>query len=139
MSQPAAPVPARARAHIKDLIEEAKHQAETAPEPAHMFFSGMLSGLAASVEILDGGTAEKSLELMAQRLAAAIGQAYIDGKLPPHPPAGPADAKAAATPPVVKAPATWQAADHVGHGGPCEEQPDGSCPGPGRSTPTDPS
>lgn len=77
----------RVRTHIKALIEETKHQAEDAPLPVKSFLSGMLSGLAASVEILDGGTAEKSLELMAQRLTAAIGQAYLDGKLPPQPPA----------------------------------------------------
>lgn len=79
----------RVRTHIKALIEETKHQAEDAPLPVKSFLSGMLSGLAASVEILDGGTAEKSLELMAQRLTAAIGQAYLDGKLPPQPPTAP--------------------------------------------------
>jgi hypothetical protein len=76
----------RARTHIKALIDEAKHQVETTPAPAQMFFSGMLSGLAASVEILDGGTAAGSMERMVERLAAAIGQAYLDGKLPPQPP-----------------------------------------------------
>lgn len=30
-------------------------------------------------------SAEASLERMVERLAAAIGQAYLDGKLPPHP------------------------------------------------------
>lgn len=78
----------RARVHIKALMEETKHQASEAPLSVETFLSGMLSGLAASVEILDGGTAEKSMELMAQRLAAAIGQAYLDGKLPPHPEPG---------------------------------------------------
>lgn len=76
----------RARVHIKALIDETKHQATNAPLPVQTFLSGMLSGLAASVEILNGETAEKSMELMAQRLAAAIGQAYLDGKLPPTPP-----------------------------------------------------
>ncbi|MFF3310515.1 hypothetical protein [Streptomyces sp. NPDC002952] len=75
----------RARAHLKALIEELKRQATGAPEPAHMFLSGMLSGLSASVEILNGGTAEGSLEKMEQRLVTAIGQAYLDGKLPAQP------------------------------------------------------
>ncbi|MFD3835339.1 hypothetical protein ACFWWC_03655 [Streptomyces sp. NPDC058642] len=75
----------RARVHIKALITEAKHGAETTPAPAQMFFSGMLSGLAAAVEILDGGTAEGSMETMVNRLSAAIGQAYLDGQLPPQP------------------------------------------------------
>jgi hypothetical protein len=81
------------RTHLKALLDEAKHQAAEAPAPAQMFFSGMLAGLAASVEIHDGGTAEKSMELMVQRLSAAIGQAYLDGKLPPQPPTtdGPAE------------------------------------------------
>ena len=83
----------RVRTHIKALIDECKHGAETAPEPAQMFFSGMLSGLAASVEILDGGRAETSMELMVQRLAAAIGQAYLDGKLPHQPPAPDAESE----------------------------------------------
>lgn len=76
----------RARTHIKALIDELKHQATNAPGHAQMFLSGMLSGLAASVEILDGGTAEKSMELMVQRLSAAIGEAYLAGKLPAQPP-----------------------------------------------------
>lgn len=76
----------RARTHIKGLIDEAKHQTANSPMPAQMFFSGMLSGLAAAVEILDGGTAEGSMETMVNRLSAAIGQAYLDGQLPPQTP-----------------------------------------------------
>lgn len=101
MSKPASPPPNdRVRTHIKALLEETKHQAEGAPLPVQSFLSGMLSGLAASVEILDGGTAEGSLEKMAQRLAAAIGQAYLDGKLPPQPPVGWVDASTAVSTPV---------------------------------------
>ncbi|ELP64164.1 hypothetical protein PV735_05435 [Streptomyces turgidiscabies] len=83
----------RVRTHIKALIDEAKSLTANSPMPAQMFFSGMLSGLAAGVEIIDGGTAEGSMETMVQRLSAAIGQAYIDGKLPPHPEPGPAAAE----------------------------------------------
>lgn len=76
----------RARNHIKALIEETKRQASTAPEPAQTFLSGMMTGLASAVEILNGGSAEGSLERVAQRLEAAIGKAYLDGKLPAKPP-----------------------------------------------------
>ncbi|GHA28826.1 hypothetical protein GCM10010372_30850 [Streptomyces tauricus] len=75
----------RVRRHIRALLEETKRQAADGPLHVQAFLSGMLSGLAASVEILDGGTAEGSLEKMGQRLAAAIGQAYLDGKLPEQP------------------------------------------------------
>ncbi|MEU1141811.1 hypothetical protein ABZ392_33885 [Streptomyces sp. NPDC005885] len=88
MSQPS-PVragDARARTHIKALIDEMKHQATNTPGPAQMFLSGMLSGLAAAVEILNGGTAEGSMETIVTRLSSAIGQAYLDGQLPSQPP-----------------------------------------------------
>lgn len=78
---------ARARAHIKALIDETKRQASSAPPEIQPFLGGTLSGLAASVEILNGGTAEASQERMAQRLAAVIGEAYLAGNLPPRPPA----------------------------------------------------
>ncbi|MEU6222265.1 hypothetical protein [Streptomyces sp. NPDC047042] len=81
----------RARVHIKALIDEAKHQTGNSPMPAQMFFSGMLSGLAAAVEVIDGGTAEGSMEAMVQRLSATIGQAYLDGQLPPQQPAADTD------------------------------------------------
>ncbi|MGW1267561.1 hypothetical protein [Streptomyces sp. NPDC002491] len=77
----------RARTHIKALMEETKRQATSGPPDVQGFLSGMLSGLAASVEILDGGTAEASLERMVQRLSSAIGEAYLAGNLPPRPPA----------------------------------------------------
>ncbi|MGQ4358540.1 hypothetical protein [Streptomyces sp. SAS_272] len=77
----------RVRTHIKALMEEMKHQATSGSPHVQAFLSGMLSGLAASVEILDGGTAEASLERMVQRLSSAIGEAYLAGNLPPRPPA----------------------------------------------------
>ncbi|MFF0597893.1 hypothetical protein [Streptomyces antibioticus] len=88
MSRPTPPARTsadRARRHIKAVADEIKHQLEDAPTPTQMFLSGMLSGLAASVEILDGGTAEGAMEAMVQRLSAAIGEAYLAGKLPPQP------------------------------------------------------
>ncbi|MCX5601585.1 hypothetical protein OOK29_25885 [Streptomyces phaeochromogenes] len=196
MSRPSPKPDDRVRTHIKALTEEMKHQASDTDTPLHVqgFLSGMLSGLTASVEILDGGTAEGSMEKMNQRLAAAIGQAYLDGKLPAQPPApaaeaeqeeasspntlraeleqaqaaikrvrallpddpaddlrapsivpgglravlddalAPAEAMRAAGSPVTTDPFTglvsWKAADHVGHGSPCEENADGSCAGP---------
>lgn len=78
----------RARTHIKAVIEALK---ETTSTPAaavpQVFISGMLTGLVSSVEILDGGTAEKALESVNTRLAAAIGEAYLAGNLPTQPPA----------------------------------------------------
>ncbi|MCD7440267.1 hypothetical protein K4B79_18810 [Streptomyces lincolnensis] len=82
---PSRTVDRRARTHIKALIDEAKHQTATSPMPAQMFFAGMLSGLGAALEVIDGGTAEGSMEAIVQKMSAAIGQAYLDGKLPPQP------------------------------------------------------
>ncbi|MDT0567887.1 hypothetical protein RM704_10465 [Streptomyces sp. DSM 3412] len=76
----------RARTHIKALLTEAKVLTEgTAGTTAMAFGSGMLTGLAASVQILDGGTAEAAMETIVQRLEASIGTAYLDGSLPPTP------------------------------------------------------
>lgn len=197
MSRPSPTPDDRVRTHIKALMEEMKRQATDGTTPLHVqtFLSGMLSGLTASMEILDGGTAEGSMEKMNQRLAAAIGQAYLDGKLPAQSPApaaeseqeeasspntvgaelahaqaaivrvrrlsemtiqvsmrvharqqaldtlaaldnvhSPTDVMQAAGSPVTRDAITglvsWKAADHVGHGSPCEENADGSCAGP---------
>ncbi|MFC8432218.1 hypothetical protein [Streptomyces sp. NPDC057253] len=99
----------RARAHIKALIDEAKHQTASAPAPApaQMFFGGMLSGLAAALEIVNGGTAEGSMETIVQKMSAAVGQAYLNGKLPPQPPV----AGTAESPPVEVAEAVMTPAD----------------------------
>ncbi|MGW0869923.1 hypothetical protein ACWD3Z_05455 [Streptomyces sp. NPDC002740] len=77
----------RARTHIKALLEEMKRQATSGPPDVQGFLSGMLSGLAVSVEILDGGTAEASLERMAQRLSSAVREAHLAGQLPSRTPA----------------------------------------------------
>ncbi|WP_216588563.1 hypothetical protein [Streptomyces brasiliscabiei] len=78
----------RARTHIKALVAEAKFLTEgTAGTPVMAFGSGMLTGLAASVQVLDGGTAEAAMETIVQRLEAAVGKAYLEGTLPPKPPA----------------------------------------------------
>lgn len=90
MSQPtpARPGDDRARTHIKALATEAKTLTEgTAGTPAMAFGSGMLTGLAASVQILDGDSAESAMETIVQRLEASIGKAYLDGQLPAQPPA----------------------------------------------------
>lgn len=74
----------RARTHIKALLTEAKTLTEgTAGTPAMAFGGGMLTGLAAAVQILEGGTAEDVMETIVHRLEAAIGKAYLDGTLPP--------------------------------------------------------
>jgi hypothetical protein len=83
---PRLPIDQRARNHIKALAQETKHQLDQPTDPAiAMFLSGIVSGLAAAVQILDGGTAESALETMYQRLTAAVGQAYLDGKLGQQP------------------------------------------------------
>lgn len=75
----------RARDHIKALATELKDQAADAPQPAQPFMNGMITGIASTVEIIKGGTAEDALITVNQRLAAAVGQAYLDGKLPEKP------------------------------------------------------
>ncbi|MEU4172132.1 hypothetical protein AB0F46_35275 [Streptomyces sp. NPDC026665] len=85
----------RTRVHIKATIEALK---EVSPselaQPAGLFISGMLTGLASSVEILGGGTAEQALETVNTRLSAAIGEAYLAGNLPAQAPGAPAAAAA---------------------------------------------
>ncbi|MFE6903815.1 hypothetical protein ACFVFJ_44540 [Streptomyces sp. NPDC057717] len=78
---------ARARAHIKTVAEEFMRSIAEEPAPDHgvMFLSGVVSGLAAAVQIADGASGEKAAEDIAQRLNAAIGQAYLDGQLPAQP------------------------------------------------------
>ncbi|GGR70927.1 MULTISPECIES: hypothetical protein [Streptomyces] len=76
----------RTRTHITALADEMKrHLGEPAAAPAQVFLSGMLTGLASAIEILDGGTAERAAGTVEQRLAAAVGRAYIDGKLGEQP------------------------------------------------------
>ncbi|MBE4783938.1 MULTISPECIES: hypothetical protein [Streptomyces] len=78
----------RAHTHIKALAAESKTLTEgTAGTPAMAFGSGMLTGLAAAVQVLEGGTAEGAMETIVQRLETAIGKAYLAGDLPPTPPA----------------------------------------------------
>lgn len=74
----------RSRTHIQAVAQE--FQRGLAEEPVNMpgvmFLSGVVTGLAAAVQIADGATGEKAAEDIVQRLNAAIGQAYLDGKLP---------------------------------------------------------
>lgn len=75
----------RARTHIKAVMQAIKDgDGHKAAQPAGLFMSGMLTGLASGVEILDGGTAEKALETVSTRLAAATGEACLAGHLPPR-------------------------------------------------------
>ncbi|MFJ1657202.1 hypothetical protein [Streptomyces anthocyanicus] len=86
----------RARTHIKALLEILKEQApEQLAQPAGLFISGMLTGLAASLEVLDGSTAEQTMENVPTKLEAAIGRAFLNGTLPTTPPkTDPADERA---------------------------------------------
>ncbi|MEW2451234.1 hypothetical protein AB0896_27375 [Streptomyces parvulus] len=70
------------RTHIKALLTELKEQRpDQLAQPAGLFISGMLTGLAASVQVLDGATAEETLETVNGRLEATIGRAYLNGTL----------------------------------------------------------
>lgn len=92
----------RARTHIKAVMQAIQDgDGHKAAQPAGLFMSGMLTGLACGIEILDGGTAEKALETVGTRLAAAIGEAYLAGNLPPHPVSAPDGAEQGA-------PTDWQ-------------------------------
>ncbi|MDT6983718.1 hypothetical protein ACFSUJ_12090 [Streptomyces lusitanus] len=76
----------RARTHIKAMIDALKEeQPEALAQPAGLFTSGMLTGLAASAHILDGSNAEAEMERVGTNLAAAIGIAYLNGTLPTQP------------------------------------------------------
>ncbi|MFI0530291.1 hypothetical protein ACH3XX_09605 [Streptomyces scabiei] len=161
MSQPK-PTPARddrARTHIKALATEAKTLTEgTTGTTAMAFGSGMLTGLAASVQILDGDSAEAAMETIVQRLAAVIGNAYVDGTLQPKPTtATPAPDWSTCPAPVDHQPHPWHdpwplphgqdahcpgrptpepIKGHAGHGSPCERTPDGSCASPAEPGPS---
>lgn len=75
-----------ARTHIKAMLEIVKEQpSEQLAQPAGLFISGMLTGLAASVQILNGSTAEAEMERIEERLSASIGRAYLNGTLPGQP------------------------------------------------------
>ncbi len=77
-----------ARTHIKAMIDALKEdRPEKLAQPAGLFISGMLTGLAASAQILDGSNAEAEMERVGTNLAAAVGQAYLNGTLPAQPPA----------------------------------------------------
>lgn len=72
----------RARNEIKALIQVGKEfSAQAGETPAGVFLSGMLSGLAMAVHIMEGSTAEKEMEKLDTQLAAMIGRAYMGGKL----------------------------------------------------------
>ncbi|MEU2780567.1 hypothetical protein [Streptomyces sp. NPDC007110] len=77
-----------ARTHIKALMDVLKEQQpEKLAQPAGLFTSGMLTGLAAAAQILNGSNAEAEMERVGTNLAAAIGNAYLNGTLPTQPPA----------------------------------------------------
>ncbi|MGW2170378.1 hypothetical protein ACWC1C_07580 [Streptomyces sp. NPDC001705] len=70
------------RTHITALLTDLKEQRpDQLAQPAGLFISGMLTGLAASVQVLDGATAEETLETINGRLEATIGRAYLNGTL----------------------------------------------------------
>lgn len=75
---------ARSRTHIQAVADEFKRGLTEEPinMPGVMFLSGVVTGLAAAVQIADGASGEKAAEDIVQRLNAAIGRAYLDGELP---------------------------------------------------------
>jgi hypothetical protein len=88
----------RARAEIKTLANVAKEvtDASNDGDPAALFMAGLLSGLAIAVKIDEGSTAEQQLEDLDNRLAAAVGRAYLAGAIKPAGDSGPDIAEAAA-------------------------------------------
>ncbi|MGN7139046.1 hypothetical protein [Streptomyces pseudogriseolus] len=77
-----------ARTHIKAMIDALKEdRPEKLAQPAGLFTSGMLTGLAAALQILNGSNAEAEMERVGTNLAAAVGLAYLNGTLPAQPPA----------------------------------------------------
>ncbi|MBZ6258830.1 hypothetical protein KVH22_25275 [Streptomyces olivaceus] len=103
-AQPTPRLDARARTHIKALATELHTQVKELPQeqqaqPAGQFLSGILTGLAAAVQILDGAAAHQALETVAGRLEQAIGRAYLNGTLPSRS----ADAQDQAAPAVTEA------------------------------------
>ena len=74
---------ARARTHIKAIVEVLR-DAQTPGDPAHthLFMSGLLTGLATGLRIVDGESAEAALERVDTQMAAAVGRAYLSGGLP---------------------------------------------------------
>ncbi|MFH8405506.1 hypothetical protein ACH4FX_12135 [Streptomyces sp. NPDC018019] len=72
----------RTRAHLKAVTQEMKRQTDDSGSSAQVFISGILTGLATAVRIMDGATAEDALETVDTQLAAAVGRAYLSGDLP---------------------------------------------------------
>ncbi|WP_042174669.1 hypothetical protein [Streptomyces sp. NBRC 110035] len=79
------PMDPREQREIKALLEVGKEfTQQTDGTPAGIFLSGMLSGLAMAVRIIsEGSTAEKEMENLDTQLAAAMGRAFMAGKLAP--------------------------------------------------------
>lgn len=73
----------KARAEIKALMEVGKELTanSTDADPAGVFMSGLLTGLAMAVKIDEGASAEQQLEELDLRLTAAVGRAYLAGKM----------------------------------------------------------
>ncbi|MFE9684143.1 hypothetical protein [Streptomyces sp. NPDC006285] len=84
----------RARTHITAMLQELKPLTSQVPGPAQGFISGILTGLAASVQIIGGQSAERAMEQIVQRLDTAVAQVTSGDQPAPRPPApDPADSK----------------------------------------------
>ncbi|MET9729726.1 hypothetical protein ABZZ79_03365 [Streptomyces sp. NPDC006458] len=134
----------RVRIHIQAVMTAVKeHSPEQLAQPAGLFMSGMLTGLASSLEIL-GGTAEGALENVNARLTAAVGEAGLAGTLPTSKQnstdqtdgsrvtvygidAAEWDRMWEVVRRIETAVTGWRAQGHTGHGSPCEHRSDGSC------------
>lgn len=114
-----------ARTHIKAMIDVLKEQEpEKLAQPAGLFMSGMLAGLAASAHLLNGSTAEAEMERVEVQLAAAIGHAYVNGTLPPSATATEPD-KQSSREGEIRGVQAWMALDvHRALGLPVNEQSD---------------
>lgn len=70
---------ARATTHIQAVAKELHRDIDKQPQQTQLFLSGVVYGFAASIKIIDGGSAEDALQQMEQHLLAAVGQAFLNG------------------------------------------------------------
>lgn len=69
---------ARIKTHIQAIAKELHRDLGEQPEQTQLFLSGVVYGLAASIKIIDGGSAEDALQQMEQHVLAAAGQAFLN-------------------------------------------------------------
>lgn len=89
MTTPTEATIAHFKAETEAIAEVMREQLDGQPERTQLFIAGMLFGLVVGGRILKGGSAEDALDEMETHLHAAIGKAYLSGKLTTDQPAPP--------------------------------------------------